>query len=336
MPTLTNEYLNYSPKVPKILYHYCSVETLLSIIQNKTIWLSDASKTNDSSELKYIFDFFTTTVDVILESYGNKYNDLIKEKVRKIVTSTVYGLVYNNIRIAKYKKSFICCFSEAKDLLSQWRAYANDGNGVAIGFSSAMLKNIVCDESYDFIKVIYQEKIMKEFLNKAITNRLQYAIDSCICEKKGQIVDDEKLFVQVSMIIVSIWQEGFVFKHSSFKEEREWRLYKYLVSTNYHFDKGVDDYGFAGFLDGAYIYNKENMKGFTRSCLKYRGSVNNIHPYFEIGFDAFKEKMIKQIILGPKCNINELDLKLLLAQNQYIPDVFSDKIKIQKASCPYK
>ena len=142
MPTLTNEYLNYSPKVPKILYHYCSVETLLSIIQNKTIWLSDASKTNDSSELKYIFDFFTATVDVILESYGNKYNDLIKEKVRKIINSTMEGLVYDKIRIAKYKKNFICCFSEAKDLLSQWRAYANDGNGVAIGFSSDMLKKI--------------------------------------------------------------------------------------------------------------------------------------------------------------------------------------------------
>jgi len=30
--------------------------------------------------------------------------------------------------------AYIACFSEKGDLLSQWRAYADDGEGVAIGF----------------------------------------------------------------------------------------------------------------------------------------------------------------------------------------------------------
>lgn len=29
---------------------------------------------------------------------------------------------------------YAACFSEEKDLLSQWRGYANNGAGVAIGF----------------------------------------------------------------------------------------------------------------------------------------------------------------------------------------------------------
>lgn len=335
MPVLTDEYLGYNPKLPKVLYHYCSTDAFLSIIQNKSLWLSDAKKTNDSSELKYIFEFFKSTIDEILKSYGEKYSSEIKDTVRQIAHSTMYGLIYEKALIAKYKKSFICCFSEAKDLLSQWRAYGNDGNGVAIGFSSDMLSHIVCDETYGFTKVIYKEKIMKDFLNKALVNNLQWAMDSCIDEMKDEKVDAQALFAQVSMIIVSIWQEGFVFKHSSFREEKEWRLYKYMASTNCHFDEGVDDYGYAGFLDGAFADNKEYMGEFTRSHLKYRSSSNNIHPYFEIGFDNCKERMIKQIVLGPKCNINELDLKLLLAQNKYIEDVFSEQIKIIKANSPY-
>lgn len=336
MLELTNEYLNYKPRVPKILYHYCSMEVFLSIIQNKSIWLSDANKTNDPSELNYIFNFFTSTIDECLEKYTDKYTNLIVQKVKAIANTTVYNLVYEKAPIARYKKNFICCFSEAKDLLSQWRAYGNDGNGVAIGFNSDMLSRMCCDESFGFTKVIYSEKKMKDFLDKTLLSKLQWAIDSCIDKGRDDKVDEQELLMQVSMIILSIWQEGFVFKHSSFREEREWRLYKYIASTNYHFDKGVDDYGYAGFLDGVFRENDEYMGEFTRSSLKYRASCNNIYPYFEIGFNNCKNKMIKQIVLGPKCEMKELDLKLLLAQNRYITDVYSEEIKIIKAKSPYK
>ena len=32
------------------IYHYCSIDTFFSIIQNKTLRLSDLNKTNDSME----------------------------------------------------------------------------------------------------------------------------------------------------------------------------------------------------------------------------------------------------------------------------------------------
>ena len=102
----------------------------MSIIQNKSIWLSDANKTNDPSELNYIFNFFTSTIDECLEKYTDKYTNLIIQKVKAIANTMAYNLVYEKAPIARYKKNFICCFSEAKDLLSQWRAYGNDGNGV--------------------------------------------------------------------------------------------------------------------------------------------------------------------------------------------------------------
>lgn len=44
MRVLTNEYLKCRPKLPPVLYHYCSVNTFLSIMENYNIWLSDAEK----------------------------------------------------------------------------------------------------------------------------------------------------------------------------------------------------------------------------------------------------------------------------------------------------
>ena len=36
---------------PDILYHYCSLDTFIHIIQDRTLWFSDVTKSNDSREL---------------------------------------------------------------------------------------------------------------------------------------------------------------------------------------------------------------------------------------------------------------------------------------------
>lgn len=51
-----------SEKQPKTLYHYCCLDSFLSIITKSSIWLSDIGKSNDSKELlwfreKYYYIF---------------------------------------------------------------------------------------------------------------------------------------------------------------------------------------------------------------------------------------------------------------------------------------
>lgn len=334
MPVLTSEYLKYNPKLPRILYHYCSIDAFLSIIQNKCIWLSDADTTNDTTELNYIFDNFSNVIDETLKKYGNRYSNELKNIIKKMSIEIINNLISKKAPISKFSKNFLCCFSESKDLLSQWRAYGNDGKGVAIGFNSSLLSQIDCDETYGFTKVIYSQKIIHSFLHAALDDRFMWAIDSSINHKTGDF-DQIELISQIGMILISIWQEGFVFKHSSFSEEKEWRIYKNTKSTNYSVEDGIDAYGYAGFLDGIFSNNDKYMGRFTRSQLKYRSTNDNIRLYFEIGFESCREKMIKQIILGPKCRINILDLKLLLTQNKYIDNIESKEIEIIKTNSPY-
>ena len=42
-----------SSKIPKTLYHYCSLDTFLNIIRNSSIWLSDVKKSNDGKEMAW-------------------------------------------------------------------------------------------------------------------------------------------------------------------------------------------------------------------------------------------------------------------------------------------
>ena len=57
----------------KIIYHYCSVDTFLSIIKNQELWVSDIFKMNDSSEEKCLED--------LLRFYLKRiHGELLKDK----------------------------------------------------------------------------------------------------------------------------------------------------------------------------------------------------------------------------------------------------------------
>lgn len=334
MPVLTNEYLNYYPKLPKVLYHYCSVNTLMSIIQNNNIWLSDAEKTNDNTEMKWLFSKIHEVIDQALESYRENYEQEILLKTKVIAYHTTENLLSKSAPIVQNAKSFLICFSEEKDLLSQWRAYGNDGKGVAIGFNTELLQKFSNDSYYFLTKVIYTQNETLKFLHTAIDEPLKNAIESSI-ENKKQEYSIEKLVMNVSGLIYNIWLEGFVYKHDSFHEENEWRLFRKLQSDNYCECDGVDDYGYADFLDGFFISNEKYLGNFTRSPLKFRSTENDIRVYFELGFEKCKNDIIKEIIIGPKCKIEPLDIRILLAKNKYIEDVFSKSVEIRNSNCPY-
>ena len=106
----------------KLVYHYCSIETFLSIIQNSVLRLTDIEKSNDYSERVYM-------------------ETLILKQFQKKINNNLNGYLLDNF-IVKYYQSlytssnlYASCFSEDGDLLSQWRAYADNGTGVSIGFS---------------------------------------------------------------------------------------------------------------------------------------------------------------------------------------------------------
>lgn len=328
MPILTNEYLKYDPQLPSVLYHYCSVDTLISIIRNHSIWMSDAEKTNDRTEMKWLFARIQEVISETILSCKEEYPCELLQKTEKIAYETIERLMSKKAPITRNSKSFLLCFSEASDLLSQWRGYGNDGKGVAIGFNTDILQN------FALTKVIYDREDTSKFLHKIIDERLRWVIESNVDKEKNE--DNElQLCMDITTLMISIWQESFVYKNDKFSEEKEWRIFRRLQSNNYCVSDGIDTYGYADYLDGFFNENNNYLGAFTRSSLKFRSVGDDLRIYFEVGFEKRKKEIIKEIIIGPKCKLEEFDLKLLLAQDEYIDEVFSDAIKIKKSECPY-
>nr|WP_230945262.1 DUF2971 domain-containing protein [Burkholderia cepacia] len=110
------------------VYHYCGAESFLSILRNGRLWVSDARKTNDRRELEWFKDLALKHIAKSAEKGDKMLSDLHKAlRVR-------FELIED---VSDY---YVCCFSEKKDSVSQWVAYADSGTGFAIGFDVNALR----------------------------------------------------------------------------------------------------------------------------------------------------------------------------------------------------
>ena len=333
MPILTNEYLKYDPQLPSVLYHYCSVDTLISIIRNHSIWMSDAEKTNDSTEMKWLFARIQEVISETILSCKEEYPCELLQKTEKIAYETIERLMSKKAPITRNSKSFLLCFSEASDLLSQWRGYGNDGKGVAIGFNTDILQN------FALTKVIYDREDTSKFLHKIIDERLRWVIESNVDKEKNE--DNElQLCMDITTLMISIWQESFVYKNDKFSEEKEWRIFRRLQSNNYCVSDGIDTYGYADYLDGFFNENNNYLGAFTRSSIKFRSVGDDLRIYFEVGFEK-RKKEIKAIeirktasntykIAGPAIYFNNIPKASERSQTQ----TASSKRKIHLSAFP--
>jgi hypothetical protein len=109
----------------KEIFHYTSVESFYKIITNKSLRLSSSKYLNDYKELKILRELIDPKK---LDNKGISYNN---ERVNEI----------NNLVNNSNQEAFIISFSKHRDLLSQWRRYADNSKGVSIGIHVDQLRN---------------------------------------------------------------------------------------------------------------------------------------------------------------------------------------------------
>ncbi|MCE1192398.1 MAG: DUF2971 domain-containing protein [Acidovorax sp.] len=99
-------------------YHYTSVAGALAIISSRTVWLTDYRFLNDRLELRQGLDSFLSKIP--------------KEQQASFRRAFQWHDIQNHH----------CVFSLSRSpkILSQWRAYASDGAGIALGLNRAFLE----------------------------------------------------------------------------------------------------------------------------------------------------------------------------------------------------
>lgn len=265
-----------------IIYHYCNVESFKAIIENKTLWLSSVYNLNDYKEIHWIKDKIFKKIKI-----SSTKDNFLKYKC--------FEELYSN----QLPNVYIASFSEGSDLLSQWRAYANDGYGVAIGFNSDYFKenNMVQTSS-----VLYNEESQEKQIDLILKPLEQ--VDN-------EIDTQSTKFIEVcKAIITDINNLSAKSKNELFKEEQEVRLIHNPKITN---DK----------KNKKFIFEK------NLSEMMFRAVCGNLIPYFELKFNEKKKiPAILEIIKGPKNKFINEEIQIFLSNNGF----YSVDIKSSKSS----
>ena len=277
-------------------YYYCSLETFLNIIKNQTIYLSDPLKMNDSEEIKWAIKKMDSNLfgQIIQRSY---LSDIDKSDLIKILEEKGQ----NNV--------FISCFSKKEDLLSQWRAYGDNGNGVALGFDLNKLAKP--GQNIRIKKVIYSNQIKKEYLRES---QFEIAADTLSIAKQandGADYDDKELLLDELLDVC------LEYKNPCFVEEDEVRLiYKEIERV----DQVIEAH--SAWSNREYHYKPLKLEHSFRIIRK-----NDITEYVIMPI----ENAVEKIIIGPRSMLKIEDAKKII--KQYIPN---NTISIKKSDASYR
>lgn len=272
-----------------ILYHYCSTTSFLAIAQSHSLWLSSLSLSNDTMEGKLVASAIARLAerDSLDQSSISRLQGAIE-----VFEQIIDGLGF--------------CLSEDGDLLSQWRGYAADATGVAIGFSTEYLKWLSDkhrdknETGFTLQKIAYEPSAhessveptyrqVKQFIDAGAFKMM--GIRTLLDSRNEQEIEQENAVIrkahsQLSLTLLSLFSELFRLKAYAFREEREWRLLSYLVKS------GIDH------------------------C-SHRAVNDRIIPYRMFELTDLERSPIVEVILGPKHVTPPKVVEDFLKQNHY-------------------
>jgi len=290
------------------VYHYCSLETFISIIKNKTIRLSDINKSNYYLETKTTIEFIKkAAINLSRQNSIEKYQKIMLGIDNESAIKHLIDMVLN--RFLNYRDILIyaTCFSEITDLLSQWCEYADNGKGVAIGFNILCLKKI-CASSEGFLKfkqVVYSNeqnsfngiinKYAQEFYGEIINALINGTLNELFTNPCG--TDLEAVEMQEQLIRDSVF-----IKHESFSAEKEWRV----VLEDEELKKTYDDW--ENYYNWNEVEHSDGLMKLIPKGLKFKSIGDDIVSYLDLSFKEHIDKVIDCIYIGPNCKVQKEDI----------------------------
>ena len=294
------------------LFHYTSISALKGILKSNSLWATQATHLNDSSEITILWPileeqciaYLKRSADEYLRLYPKeleKYNALggtkkLAERDGRMIVGTMRELMLGSGSKAGMGMTFIVSFTTHEEeyhrqngMLSQWRGYGNEGN-VAIIFDAKELKRLLNLEVKRFeytsclvADVIYcheEVDIVEKF--PTLFNELRQFSQKLI---GGWNDCDEVLEKNLSNLSASLLPAFGRLKHQAFYEEKEYRIVA-----------GIPDESFRSQLE------KLGHRDVQMKKIHYRSGVTGSIPYIRL-FEQFTEKLpISRIIVGPSRN----------------------------------
>ncbi len=254
------------------LYHYCANSAFISILKTRQLWFSELSLSNDPMEGRWIRKVFRDCC-ADREVASHRHERLLAN----------LDLVIDMFSAAGF------CMSEEGDLLSQWRAYAENGSGVSIAFNREYFEKLGPhrrDLPHPFNvalqKVEYSKSKQEEIVNEQLGLILEEVKDGLFdpptlltIAAQGASEPRKKSMASLGLRFLLYFPHLFEIKNPAFAEEREWRAMTYLIKPTIDEPRSLE-------------------------ALNFRAQMDRIVPYVAIDLEPLEAPSISEVVLGPR------------------------------------
>jgi Protein of unknown function (DUF2971) len=327
-------------KATGILYHYCSNASFLSIIENRQLRASEYSLSNDRLEGKW---------------FRKVFEDFCKD--RGLSTSQLQVVLRMYDALFCYYGFAGVCLSEEGDMLSQWRAYSDNGAGISIGFDSAAFYKEPVPPNPPALpplsKVIYDVETQRQIITPNVAQIVEFF-------RTNKTTKTDKLFKFWERVPKAVMKSGAVkgpdegtmkqleenmilyqsvltflpllysFKNPAFQEEREWRGGNFvgLMSVT---DAVATDLTarVQKELESDLETRRREEIGWGLHNMDYRALPDRIVPYRSFHLDP-ETRVVREVVIGPR-NITPI---LMVAE--CLRRYGWNNVKVRKSNASYR
>lgn len=204
-------------KLKKPLYHYTSAAGLLGIVEHQELWLTSIFHMNDPKELAY---GTALAIDELQKDARVRSQPLYQGLARNLEFVLAH-------RVGKSFGIFVTSFSRKSDDLGQWRAYGDNGRGVALGIAGPQF-HPKASESQSLLektfvaKVVYGETQVRRRQREAIRKAFDVVASTMSflnASTAPQFLED-----LVTELAVALLWNSLTSKHEAYEDEQEMRL----------------------------------------------------------------------------------------------------------------
>lgn len=181
------------------LHHYTTLDGAKGILESGDLWLSNARFSNDDEELRYGHRIVHDVIDGMMKATPSPAGHKDLTEIRTLVDAAVGD------------HSYICCFCEKDNLLSQWRGYADNGGGVSLELEPQRLSLITGGYCPHGLMRLWKVFYSPDQQRRIIRDCIQYPHWPGGGDRIRWIADAIKFFLPT-------------FKDADFSEEQERRL----------------------------------------------------------------------------------------------------------------
>lgn len=229
---------------------------------------------NDSNESIAVYKLFFN----LLEEYDQKNNKLTS----LLEYARTPGAIQMYTRPLGAYPEYIACFSKNPDSVSQWIAYADNGQGIAIGFDEEEFERLAVEEGLAYQGVTY---VSEDDIRPHIPSVYNDLVEN-LSGNNLHMMD------QAMERIMQLFPDGVSYKTPHYASECEKRIiYDYPTKVgNLPDEWEIKEIG---------VYAKRNL----------------MNTYIPLGFPM---SAVKAIVTGPKYEKNYLEVELAMEALGYL------------------